>query len=63
MVGRIAMRSGNRITLGRKGHRVFVPVPLPSDPPVRMDAEMARLLSDADSALARLDGVSVADRP
>ena len=31
---------------------------LPPDPPVAMDPELARLLSDADRALGRLDGVA-----
>jgi Fic family protein len=57
---RIIMRSGNYVILSEEGHRAFVPFPLPPDPPVRMDAEMVRLLSDADSALGRLDGVAAA---
>ncbi|NQT18437.1 MAG: Fic family protein [Planctomycetes bacterium] len=54
------MRSGNYVIISEKGHRAFVPFPLPPDPPVRMDAEMVRLLSDADSVLGRLDGVAAA---
>ena len=38
------------------GYRAFIPAPLPPDPPVMMDAEMQRLLSEADRALGRLDG-------
>ena len=40
------------------GYRAFIPVPLPPDPPLQMDAELTRLLSDADRALGRLDGVA-----
>lgn len=38
--------------------RAFIPRPLPPNPPLRMDAEMTRLLSEADRALGRLDGVA-----
>lgn len=41
-----------------EGYRAFIPAPLPPDPPVHMDAELIRLLSDADRALGRLDGVA-----
>ena len=34
-----------------------MPAPLPPDPPVLIDAELARLLSKADHSLGRLDGV------
>jgi Fic family protein len=37
--------------------RAFIPAPLPPDPPVAMDAELTRLLSDADRSLGRLDGI------
>jgi Fic family protein len=40
------------------GYRAFVPAPLPPNPPLAMGAEMIRLLSDADRALGRLDGVT-----
>ena len=40
------------------GYRAFIPAPLPPDPPIRMDPEVTRLLSDADRALGRLDGVA-----
>jgi Fic family protein len=53
--------------LHRAGHYVrqtaeysaFIPAPLPPDPPLVMDAELARLLSEADLALGRLDGASM----
>ena len=38
------------------GHRVFIPKPLPPDPPLVIDGEMQALLSKADRALGRLDG-------
>jgi len=41
------------------GYRAFVPKKLPpTDPPIRIDAEMLDLLSKADLALGRLDGAS-----
>jgi len=50
----------------RSGHLVrqptdyvaFIPASLPPDPPVRFDAELVRLLSAADFALGRLDGIT-----
>lgn len=41
-----------------QGHRAFVPAPLPPDPPVQVDAALLALLSHADQALGRLDGVA-----
>jgi Fic family protein len=41
-----------------QGYRAFVPAPLPPDPPIQVDAELTKLLSDADRALGRLDGVA-----
>lgn len=38
------------------GYKAFIPEPLPPNPPVRMDGELQRLLSQADLALGRLDG-------
>lgn len=38
--------------------RAFIPAFLPPEPPLQIDAAMARLLSDADRALGRLDGVA-----
>src|SRR5580658_205384 len=40
------------------GYRAFVPAPLPPSPPLEMDRELTRLLSEADHALGRLDGVT-----
>jgi len=39
------------------GYRAFVPAPLPPDPPVLMDPELTKLLSQADRMLGRLDGI------
>src|SRR5260370_28368097 len=51
------MRAG-RYVKQLDGYRAFIPAPLPPDPPVTMDAELLRLLSDADRALGRLDGAT-----
>lgn len=40
------------------GFRSFKPKKLPPDPPVHMDDEMVKILSDADRKLGRLDGVT-----
>ena len=39
-----------------RGYRAFIPTPLPPAPPVRIEGELQRLLSQADLALGRLDG-------
>lgn len=41
-----------------EGYFSFVPKKLPPDPPLVYDAELIRLLSDADRALGRLDGIT-----
>jgi Fic family protein len=51
------MRAG-RFVKQMEGYTAFIPAPLPPDPPVVMDPELSRLLSDADRALGRLDGVA-----
>ncbi|HNX49474.1 MAG TPA: Fic family protein [Thermoanaerobaculaceae bacterium] len=38
--------------------RAFVPASLPPEPPLALNLEMGRLISDADRALGRLDGVA-----
>ncbi len=38
------------------GYRAFIPQPLPPNPPIRIEGEFQRLLSQADRALGRLDG-------
>src|SRR5205823_9881321 len=50
------MRSG-RYVKQPEGYRAFIPAPLPPDPPLLMDTQMLRLLSDADRSLGRLDGI------
>jgi Fic family protein len=40
-----------------EGYRAFEPAPLPPEPPLRLD-DLQRLLSAADLALGRLDGVT-----
>lgn len=50
-------RSG-RYVRQTTGYAAFIPSPLPPLPPVEMDQEMWALLSQADRALGRLDGVS-----
>jgi Fic family protein len=40
------------------GYRAFIPSPLPPQPPLTIDGEMLKLLSDADQHLARLDALS-----
>jgi Fic family protein len=39
------------------GFKAFIPTPLPPKPPVSIDAELRRLLSEADRSLGRLDGI------
>lgn len=41
-----------------QGYAAFVPAPLPPEPPVQFDSELRKLLSDADVAVGRLDGVA-----
>jgi Fic family protein len=40
------------------GYSAFIPSPLPPEPPIQIDDELTRLLSDADRATGRLDGVA-----
>jgi Fic family protein len=40
------------------GYKAFIPNPLPPSPPVRFDEKLQALLSEADRALARLDGMT-----
>lgn len=51
-----ASRSGRYIRQPT-GYRAFIPASLPPDPQIDIDAEMAVLLSEADHALGRLDGI------
>jgi len=40
------------------GYRAFIPAPLPPKPALRVEGELQNLLSRADMALARLDGLA-----
>lgn len=51
------MRSG-RYVKQAGGYSAFIPATLPPDPPIAMDTELIRLLSDADRSLGRLDGAT-----
>ena len=51
------MRAGRYVRQPR-GYYAFIPEPLPPDPPIEMADEMRKLLSRADRALGRLDGVA-----
>ena len=43
----------------KEGYQAYIPKSLPPDPPVIFDNELHRLLSEADRALARLDGMTI----
>src|ERR1700704_2784014 len=51
------MRAGKYVKQ-LEGYRAFIPAPLPPAPALEMDSELTRLLSGADHALGRLDGVT-----
>ncbi len=53
----MSTRAGRYVTQVA-GYRAFVPKSLPPDPPVKWDAELVRLLSEADLAVGRLDGLA-----
>ncbi len=47
------------VTVRQKGgYQAYIPKPLPPEPPVHFDDELHHLLSEADRALARLDGMT-----
>ncbi|NIM91180.1 MAG: Fic family protein [Candidatus Aminicenantes bacterium] len=50
-------RAGKFVTQ-LNGYKAFIPKPLPPDPPLRYDEKLQFLLSEADRALARLEGVA-----
>jgi Fic family protein len=41
-----------------EGYRAFIPAPLPPNPPLAFDAQLATVLAKAGTALGRLDGVA-----
>ena len=51
------MRAGRHISQPQ-GYKVFIPKPLPPDPPLSMHGELLDLLSKADRAIGRLDGIT-----
>ena len=51
------MRAGHYISQPQ-GYKAFIPQPLPPDPPLSMDQELIDLLSKADRAIGRLDGIT-----
>jgi len=51
------MRSGQYVKQV-EGYGAFIPKPLPPIPPINMDEELTRLLSDSDRAVGRLDGIT-----
>ena len=50
-------RAGSYEDAGR-GYRMFIPAALPPDPPLELNGDTINLLSEADIALGRLDGVA-----
>jgi Fic family protein len=50
-------RAGRYVSQLGGAYRAFIPAPLPPKPPVRLDAGLQSLLSRADQAVGRLDGV------
>lgn len=53
----VSARAG-RFVQQATNYRAFIPAALPPDPPLHVDARMLQLLSRADQALGRLDGVA-----
>jgi len=50
-------RAGRFVREPTAGYAAFVPKPLPPDPPLEFTPDIARALSEADTALGRLDGI------
>ena len=55
---RVAHERAGQYLLQASDYSAFIPAALPPKPPVTMDNELWRLLSDADRALGRLDAVT-----
>src|ERR1700733_3671080 len=47
-----------RVIRQPEGYNAFVPKPLPPDPPLRFDSQLATILAAAGTAVGRLDGVA-----
>lgn len=47
-----------RVVENTNGYSAFIPKNLPPDPPLEINSEMIRLLSEADRKLGRLDGIT-----
>jgi Fic family protein len=41
-----------------EGYQAYIPAPLPPDPPLRFDSQLATVLAGAGTAVGRLDGVA-----
>jgi Fic family protein len=52
-----ASTRAGRYVKQRTGYAAFIPAPLPPDPPLVLDGPLQALLSRADQAVGRLDGV------
>lgn len=52
------MSRAGKIVKQLEGYHAFIPAPLPPEPPLVFDAELLRLLSEADHAVGQLDGVA-----
>lgn len=53
----VIKRSG-RYVKQPTGYRAFIPAPIPPDPPIHLDLPLVNVLSQADQAVARLDGIA-----
>src|SRR5580700_8826783 len=51
------VRAG-RMIRQTEGYRAFIPAPLPPNPPLAFDSQLATVLAKASTALGRLDGVA-----
>ena len=58
--GQANMRAGRwqLVAMPEESYRVFIPAPLPPNPPIVFDAHLQELLERANRALGRLDGVT-----
>jgi Fic family protein len=52
-----SVRAG-RMIRQTEGYRAFIPAPLPPNPPLAFDSQLATVLAKASTALGRLDGVA-----